>query len=100
MIFLQKAELRYLLPRRLLDNGFFAHGALNNDTNCKHEGNQVSSFSWSGKRKVPSYADKLVFPEDFLAALRTIAMREEELYAVSSLLEEVISLHQQFFPPI
>ena len=34
--------------------------------------------------------NKLVFPEMFLSTLRTIAMNEDELYQVSTLLEEVL----------
>lgn len=52
------------------------------------------SHSWSGQRKKPSYVEKLVFPDDFLTALRTISMRQNELSQVSRLLEEVhILLH-------
>ncbi|KAL5753189.1 hypothetical protein ACOSQ2_023696 [Xanthoceras sorbifolium] len=39
---------------------------------------------------MPSYLNKLVFPESFLAALRTIAMRVDEHLKVSSLLEELV----------
>lgn len=53
---------------------------------------QVCNYSWSGQRKTPSYLHKLVFPADFLNALRTLAMKEDELYRVSSLLEEVRSI--------
>ncbi|CAM8899606.1 unnamed protein product [Rhodiola kirilowii] len=56
---------------------------------CNSKAAKVGSYSWSGKRKMPSYLSKLVFPEDFLTALRTISMKEEQLYQVSSMLEEV-----------
>lgn len=69
--------------------GFFPLGPPNNDRNGKCKADQVSNYSWSGQRKTPSYVNKLVFPEDFLTSLRTIAMQEDELYMVSSLLEEV-----------
>ncbi|KAL9690636.1 hypothetical protein QQ045_011042 [Rhodiola kirilowii] len=39
---------------------------------------------------MPSYLSKLVFPEDFLTALRTISMKEDQLYQVSSMLEELV----------
>lgn len=45
---------------------------------------------------MPSYISKLVFPEQFLTALRTITMKEKELYQVSSLLEEVRGLTNFF----
>lgn len=81
----QKAEMRCLLPRSLLDKGFLSGSA------SKVEGsNHVCNYSWSGQRKIPSYSSKLVFPEEFLTALRTITMKEDELFQVSSLLEELI----------
>lgn len=85
----QKAELRCLLPRSLLDHGFFTVDIPKDEGNddCKHD--KGCSYSWSGERKMPSYLNKLVFPEKFLSALRTIAMKEDELFQVSSLLEEV-----------
>ena len=82
--------MRCLLPKNLLDDGFFPQGVQNDvdDDKCKRK--QVCSYSWSGQRKMPSYINKLVFPENFLSALRTIAMKEDELYKVSALLEEVV----------
>nr|AKM76813.1 SET domain-containing protein [Monsonia marlothii] len=80
----QKADMRCLLHRSLLDRGFFSEG--NNNT----EVDQTCNYSWSGQRKIPSYVNKLVFPEGFLTTLRTIAMREDELFKVSSLLEELV----------
>jgi len=56
--------------------------------NDKCEG-RVCNYSWSGQRKTPSYLNKLVFPEKFLTALRTIALQEDELFQVQSMLEEV-----------
>ncbi|KAL5166988.1 Ribulose-1,5 bisphosphate carboxylase/oxygenase large subunit N-methyltransferase, chloroplastic [Glycine soja] len=41
------------------------------------------------QRKMPSYVNKLVFPEKFMTTLRTIAMQEDELFKVSSMLEEL-----------
>ncbi|KAM1470049.1 hypothetical protein ACFX14_040664 [Malus domestica] len=86
----QKAEMRCLLPRSLLDHGFFPVGNSNTEGSekCKHD--DVCSYSWSGQRKMPSYSRRLVFPESFLTALRTIAMMEDELFQVSSLLEELV----------
>lgn len=98
---LQKAELRCLLRKSLLEHGFFAAGHPkdgNNDN--KLEVDRISSFSWSGQRRMPSYLNKLVFPENFLTALRTIAMQEDEISKVSSLLEEVQLLSCFFLPKI
>ncbi|THG06216.1 hypothetical protein TEA_019801 [Camellia sinensis var. sinensis] len=40
---------------------------------------------------MPSYVKKLVFPKDFFTNLRTIAKQEDEIYQVSSLLQELVS---------
>ncbi|XP_020219133.1 uncharacterized protein LOC109802257 isoform X1 [Cajanus cajan] len=85
----QKAEMRCLLPKTLLDNGFFPRGTQNSGENNKGKVDQVCNYSWSGQRKMPSYVNKLVFPEKFLTTLRTIAMQEDELFKVSSMLEEL-----------
>ncbi|CAK9145777.1 unnamed protein product [Ilex paraguariensis] len=85
----QKAELRCLLPRSLLDHGFFPACTLQTKSNNKCTEPRVCNYSWCGQRKTPSYLNNLVFPEDFLTALRTIAMQEDELCQVSSLLEEL-----------
>lgn len=84
----QKAEMRCLLSKTLLDHGFFSN---KKETNGKCKENEVPNFSWSGQRKTPSYLNKLVFPEEFLTCLRTIAMGEDEIYKVTSLLQEVHS---------
>ncbi|POO00932.1 SET domain-containing protein [Trema orientale] len=85
----QNVEMRCLLPRGLLDHGFFQVGIRKiDDDGYKRE--SVCSYSWSGQRKMPSYLDKLLFPENFLSALRTIAMQEDELFKVSTLLEELV----------
>ncbi|KAL7121228.1 hypothetical protein ACP275_02G170100 [Erythranthe tilingii] len=81
----QKGELRCLLTRNLLDKGFFSERNFPEGTS-----NKGFNYSWSGNRKMPSYINKLVFPEEFLSALRTITMKENELYQVSSLLEELV----------
>ncbi|KAG7034462.1 Ribulose-1,5 bisphosphate carboxylase/oxygenase large subunit N-methyltransferase, chloroplastic [Cucurbita argyrosperma subsp. argyrosperma] len=85
----QKAEMRCLLPRRLLDHGFHPPKTSNIQQSdvCS---NRACNYSWSGQRKIPAYLDKLVFPEKFLTALRTISMQEDELMQVSSLLAEVV----------
>ncbi|KAL2330372.1 hypothetical protein Fmac_017953 [Flemingia macrophylla] len=85
----QKAEMRCLLPKTLLDNGFFPPGTQNSGENNKDKADQVCNYSWSGQRKMPSYVNKLVFPEKFMTTLRTIAMQEDELFKVSSMLEEL-----------
>lgn len=86
----QKAEMRCLLPKRLLAHGFFPASTTSNDDNGKGKSEKICSFSWSGQRKMPSYANKLVFPEEFLTTLRTIAMQEDELFKASSFLEELV----------
>ncbi|OEL32705.1 hypothetical protein BAE44_0006278 [Dichanthelium oligosanthes] len=87
---IQKGELRCLLPRSLLDNGFFGIRSSEDKDNKKNT-NPFSSYSWSGQRKVPSYLHKIVFPQEFMSTLRTIAMQEHELEQVASLLGEVES---------
>ena len=81
--------MRCLLPKTLLDRGFFPVSNLRNGQNDELTDHQSCNYSWSGQRRAPSYLKKLVFPEAFLTALRTIAMQEDELSRVSSLLEEV-----------
>ena len=76
------------MPRSLLDRGFFSEWTAKIEGNDKCE-DQVRSHSWSGQRKMPSYLNKLVFPDNFLTALRTIALQEDEIFQVSSMLEEV-----------
>ena len=72
-----------------MDHGFFPQG-VPKDGDDKHKPDQVCSYSWSGQRKIPSYVNKLIFPENFLSTLRTIAMQEDQLFKVSALLEEVL----------
>ncbi|XP_010523051.1 PREDICTED: uncharacterized protein LOC104801461 isoform X2 [Tarenaya hassleriana] len=86
----QKAQLRCLLPKSLLDHGFFPKvtSKLRETDVSKRE--QPCNFSWSGKRQTPTYLNKLVFPEDFMAALRTISMQEDEIFKVSAMLEELV----------
>lgn len=81
--------MRCLLPKRLLDRGFFSVSPQQNDARNKRPVDHFCDYSWSGQRKVPSYLNQLVFPEDFFTALRTIAMQEHELLQVSSMVEEV-----------
>uniref|UniRef100_A0ACD6AD41 Uncharacterized protein n=1 Tax=Avena sativa TaxID=4498 RepID=A0ACD6AD41_AVESA len=90
LIEMQRAELRCLLPRNLLDGGFFGTStSCSEDDDNQKKASHFSSYSWSGQRKVPSYLHKNVFPQEFLCALRTIAMQEHELEQVASLLGEV-----------
>ncbi|KAJ4895102.1 SET domain-containing protein [Raphanus sativus] len=87
----QKAELRCLLPKSLLDHGFFPQTTSKvRESDEKGTAARSCNFSWSGQRKIPSYVNKLVFPEDFMTGLRTIAMQEDELYKVSAMLEELV----------
>ncbi|MCD9645119.1 hypothetical protein HAX54_033822 [Datura stramonium] len=94
----QKAELRCLLPRSLLNRGFFPPSNSSVEDKEKSVSSQVCNYSWSGQRKTPSYLHKLVFPADFLNALRTLAMKENELYRVSSLLEELVGSGEERQP--
>lgn len=86
---LQKAQLRCLLPKSVLNHGFFPQTTSKIRESDEKETVRSCNFSWSGQRKMPSYMNKLVFSEDFLTGLRTIAMQEEEIYKVSAMLEEV-----------
>ncbi|XP_010474823.1 PREDICTED: ribosomal lysine N-methyltransferase set10 isoform X1 [Camelina sativa] len=86
----QKAQLRYLLPKSALNHGFFPQTTSKLRESDEKETVRSCSFSWSGQRKMPSYMNKLVFPEDFMTGLRTIAMQEEEIYKVSAMLEELV----------
>lgn len=88
-ISLQNAKLRWLLSRNFLDRGYFSGKATQFEDSKKGMLNLDSSYSWSGQRKAPSYLKRLVFPEDLLSSLRILAMCEQELLQVSSLLEEV-----------
>ncbi|XP_077245689.1 SET domain-containing protein isoform X2 [Tasmannia lanceolata] len=92
---IQKTEMRCLLPRNLLDHGFFSGSPPQDEDRNKYQSGQHCNYSWSGQRKVPCYLNKLVFPENFLTALRTIAMEEEELNQVSSLLEELVGCGEE-----
>ncbi|XP_058084823.1 uncharacterized protein LOC131232535 isoform X2 [Magnolia sinica] len=95
---IQKAEMRSLLPRSLLDHGFFSGSPLHEEDRNKNSNGLFCNYSWSGQRKAPSYLNKLVFPEDFLTALRTIAMQESELLQVTSLLEELVGSGEERQP--
>ncbi|GMJ01561.1 hypothetical protein like AT1G01920 [Hibiscus trionum] len=86
----QKAAMRCLLQKNWLARGFFPTGSSNDKANNTREADRIRNFSWSGHRRTPSYLNKLVFPEDFMTALRTIAMQEDEVSKVSSMLEELV----------
>ncbi|KAG5387652.1 hypothetical protein IGI04_039122 [Brassica rapa subsp. trilocularis] len=87
----QKAQLRCLLPKSLLDHGFFPQTTSKvRESDEKGTAARSCNFSWSGQRKTPSYVNKLVFPEDFMTGLRTIAMQEDEIYKFSAMLEELV----------
>lgn len=84
--------MRCLLPRSLLEKGFFPSTSSTNGGNDTNGEDRVPNFSWSGHRKIPSYINKLVFPENFLTALRTADIQEEQLSEITHLLEEVLLL--------
>ncbi|KAM0072372.1 putative methyltransferase transcription regulator SET family [Helianthus debilis subsp. tardiflorus] len=83
----QKAEMRCLLSKKSLDHGFFSS---EKETRDKVKETEVVNYSWSGQRKTPSYLNSLVFPDEFLTCLRTSAMSEDEIFRVSSLLQELV----------
>ncbi|GMP60219.1 hypothetical protein CsSME_00023182 [Camellia sinensis var. sinensis] len=70
---------------------FFPPSSPQKESNDKCTTDQFRNYSWCGQRKMPSHVKKLVFPEDFLTTLRTIAKQEDEIYQVSSLLQELVS---------
>jgi hypothetical protein len=72
----------------LLENGFFGSCSGENKEN-KNNTSPFSSYSWSGQRKVPSYIEKIVFSQEFISTLRTIALQEHELEHTASLLGEI-----------
>lgn len=80
--------MRCLLPKTLLDNGFFSTREKDHGTSTRYA-TELSNYSWSGERKAPSYLQKLVFPEEFMATLRTISMKDFEIDRVASMLAEV-----------
>lgn len=95
----QKAELRCLLPRSSLDHGFFPTSSSEKGGSSKRGADRgVCSYSWSGQRRMPSYINKLVFPENFLTALRTIAMQENNISQVSEFLEELVGSEEKRQP--
>ncbi|KAI7997936.1 putative clathrin assembly protein [Camellia lanceoleosa] len=70
---------------------FFPPSSPQKESNDKCTIDRFCNYSWCGQRKMPSYVKKLVFPEDFLTTLRTIAKQEDKIYQVSSLLQELVS---------
>ncbi|XP_031267752.1 uncharacterized protein LOC116126187 isoform X1 [Pistacia vera] len=95
---IQKAEMRCLLPKALLDHGFFPPGSQKDEDNNECKVDHICNFSWSGQRNMPSYINKLVFPGNFLSALRTIAMKEDEHSKVALLLEELVGSEREEQP--
>ncbi|CAN8306529.1 unnamed protein product [Cochlearia groenlandica] len=85
----QKAQLRCLLPKSILSHGLFQQTTPKGKESDEKETVRSCNFSWSGTRKTPSYLNKLVFPEEFMSGLRTIAMQEDEIYKVTAMLEEL-----------
>lgn len=49
----------------------------------------ITGHSWTGHRKSSALAEKVVFPEELLTALRIVSMEEDEVYHVVAMLEEV-----------
>ncbi|KAK1376907.1 [Fructose-bisphosphate aldolase]-lysine N-methyltransferase [Heracleum sosnowskyi] len=94
----QKGEMSCLLPRSLLGQGLFEASDKQKESNINGTASHVCNYSWSGQRKLPSYIGKLVFPEKFMVSLRTIAMQEEDIYRVSSLLEELVGSREERQP--
>ncbi|KAH7404190.1 hypothetical protein KP509_15G014400 [Ceratopteris richardii] len=86
----QNLTLRWLLARNFLQNGLFSSQRCKSPEALILDGKRcLGTFSWSGVRKPPSFLNQCVFPEETLAALRVIAMKERELQDVSCMLEEL-----------
>ena len=88
---IKNLTLRWLLPGSLLQSGFYSKESISqpNTLECDNPAS-CTSYSWSGNRKPPSFLKQFVFPEDMIAALRIVAMKEDELQTVASMLEEVL----------
>ncbi|KAJ4806403.1 Histone-lysine N-methyltransferase setd3 [Rhynchospora pubera] len=86
---IQSAEMRCLLPKTLLDIGFFSTCQKDNGTSTSYA-SEITNYSWSGERKAPSYLNRLVFPEEFMVTLRTISMKDFQIDQVSSMFGEVL----------
>ena len=97
---MQNSTLRWLLPRTLLHNGFYSKESISpNILECDNSA-FCTSYSWSGNRKPPSFLKQFVFPEDMIAALRIVSMKEDELQAVISMLEEVLQSNMNSSPKL
>lgn len=96
---MQNLPLRWLLPSSELKRGFCSQSksATLSRTLVERQKLIVTGHSWSGHRKAPAYVEQIVFPEDLLTALRIVAMKEDEVYHVVGLLEEVGCLTLPFF---
>ncbi|CAM6096871.1 unnamed protein product [Calypogeia fissa] len=87
----QKLPLRWLLPTSLLEVGYVNQPDIkaSPSSDISKDNQHSNSYSWSGHRKPPHNLDRQVFPEEMLAALRIIAMTEEEVQSTTSLLAEL-----------
>lgn len=96
---MQNLPLRWLLPSSELKRGFCGQSksATLSRTLVETQKLIVTGHSWSGHRKAPAYVEQIVFPEDLLTALRIVAMKEDEVYHVVGLLEEVVCFTLPFF---
>jgi hypothetical protein len=83
--------MRWLLPLSLLKDGSVNQQSIRpsstSDTLREQQGSR--NYSWSGHRKPPDDADRQIFPEELMSALRIIAMSEEEMQNTTALLQEV-----------
>jgi hypothetical protein len=87
-ITLQNLPLRWLVPSSELRRGFYEQLNLDSISKIPLE-DIITGHSWTGHRKASPLANKVVFPEDLLTALRIVAMEEEDVYRVASMLEDV-----------
>lgn len=85
----QTLILRWLLPGALLQKGFYNEERINPPESIKLGDQACCSYSWSGNRKPPSFLNRFVFPEETIAALRVVAMKEDEMQTVLSMLDEL-----------
>ncbi|KAL2623487.1 hypothetical protein R1flu_003692 [Riccia fluitans] len=96
----QELPLRWLLPRSILGGGYLNEHLSKESTSLQTPSEDKSQlahgYSWSGHRKPPTGVKFQVFPEDMMGALRIIAMTEEQVLGVQTLLEELAESSQRF----
>lgn len=83
--------LRWLVPSSELKRGFCCESNLHMLSETPAESGKpiITGHSWTGHRKSSALAEKVVFPEELLTALRIVSMEEDEVYHVVAMLEEI-----------